>query len=88
MYTLFSQGYINPCVYLLSFPSSTYSPCLPPPLPPPTALLSSFRQPPKDWMLLLVIGAMVVVDAVFFVIVTAVDSSRFYAVEQSTAVGP
>ena len=45
------------------------------------------NQPPKDWMLLLVIAAMVVVDLVFLVIVTAVDSSRFYAAEQRATVG-
>ena len=45
-------------------------------------------QPPVDWMLLLVIAAMVAVDIVFFVIVTSIDSSRFYATEQRTAVGP
>ena len=38
-------------------------------------------------MLLLVIAAMVVVDLVFLVIVTAVDSSRFYATEQRATVG-
>ena len=38
-------------------------------------------------MLLLVIAAMVVVDLVFLVIVTAVDSSRFYATEQGATVG-
>ena len=38
-------------------------------------------------MLLLVIAAMVVVDLVFLVIVTADDSSRFYATEQRTMVG-
>ena len=38
-------------------------------------------------MLLLVIAAMVVVDLVFLVIVTAVDSSRFYATEQRVTVG-
>ena len=39
-------------------------------------------------MLLVVIAAMLVVDLVFLVIVTAVDSSRFYATEQRTTVGP
>ena len=38
-------------------------------------------------MLLLVIAAMVMVDLFFLLIVTAVDSSRFYATEQRTTVG-
>ena len=38
-------------------------------------------------MLLLVIAAMVMLDLAFLVIVTVVDSSRFYATEQRTTVG-
>ena len=74
---------------------STHSPALSfpkpfTPLPPPffLPLLPPLPpQPPQDWMLLLVIAAMVVVDLAFLVIVTAVDSSRFYATEQRTTVG-
>ena len=85
----------------LHLPSSLLPSLVPPllSLPPPSPHLLSlsvhpFRslfssvQPPVDWMLLLVIAAMVAVDIVFFVIVTSIDSSRFYATEQRTAVGP
>ena len=41
-----------------------------------------------SWLMLVVVGVMVVGDLVFFVIVTSIDSSRFYATEQRTAVGP
>ena len=70
---------------LLSCLSSYFS--LPSPTPPHPPTIPCLYQPPKDWMLLLVIAAMVMVDLAFLLIVTAVDSSRFYATEQRTTVG-
>ena len=74
---LFIKLYSNYCLMspLCHHCFQTSSPCL------------TYHQPPKDWILLFVIAAMVAVDLVFFVIVTAVDSPRFYATEQRTTVG-